>query len=121
MLKLDEEYEVRELEKLVDTDVTKYKFTWTQDICWDNNDLGKDAGLLDQYRDSGDTDKFIEVFNKHYEDNAFKLQSINTLHGPGAGWPEADIITSKYITIKELIKSEHVDDVESVFVDSIEA
>lgn len=93
-------YEVMDLEAYID-DPKKYKFGWTQDICWNDSDFKDHGKALRQALEDDDTDTFTKLYNEVYANKYFKVEYISMSHGPGGGWPEAEIVTD-FITVKEL-------------------
>lgn len=127
-LQYETQYEISDLEKIasIEVDNNKYRFCWNQIITWDNNKLGNDADELNEcynnlYKNEQDfhklSDRFIELYNKYYEDKCFMIYKLCQI--PSNKGLEVSIIT-QFITIKELIMSGYVDNVEIVGISSCE-
>lgn len=99
---------INDLMPYIDSPI-KYKFSWTQDICWYDEDFEDGGKLIRQYWEDDDRDEFIKLYNSVYADKFFKVAYINIMKGPGAHWPEAEIETD-FITVKELYKETDVKD-----------
>lgn len=102
-------YDITDL-KVYMNDSKKYKFSWTQDICWDDSDFKDRGKALRQALEDGDTDIFEKLYNEVYANKYFKVNYVSMIHGPGGGWPEADIETD-YITVEELFTETYAPDV----------
>ena len=102
-------YDIMDLEAYMD-DPKKYKFSWTQDICWDDSDFKDHGKALRQAIEDDDTDTFEKLYNEVYANKYLKVAYVSLLKGPGGGWPEATIETD-YITVKELFTETSAPDV----------
>jgi hypothetical protein len=103
-LEVNELYSIEEIIDRQDTDNNKYIFEYNMDIAYDELDEATDGPLLHKYWEEENHDKFVELYNKHFTTNTFKVLYISVMKGPGGGWPDATITTTKPMTIKEFIK-----------------
>lgn len=78
---------------------TKYLFSFEFDLCYD---AFEDDAILEAGQ-SNNEDKFVEAFNAYEEKNGIpdKIVKVLDMVGPGGGWPNVIIQTTKPMTVKE--------------------
>lgn len=78
---------------------TKYLFSFEFDLCYD----GLDDEAVVNAGQANDEDKFVEAFNAYEEKNGIpdKIVKVLDMVGPGGGWPNVIIQTTKPMTVKE--------------------
>lgn len=78
---------------------TKYLFSFEYDLCYDafEDDAVIKAGQ------ANDETAFVEAFNAYEEKNGIpdKIVKVLDMVGPGGGWPNVIIQTTKPMTVKE--------------------
>lgn len=78
---------------------TKYLFSFEYDLCYDafEDDAVINAGQ------ANDETAFVEAFNAYEEKNGIpdKIVRVLDMVGPGGGWPNVIIQTTKPMTVKE--------------------
>ena len=78
---------------------TKYLFRFEYDLCYDafEDDAVINAGQ------ANDETAFVEAFNAYEEKNGIpdKIVRVLDMVGPGGGWPNVIIQTTKPMTVKE--------------------
>lgn len=78
---------------------TKYIFSFEFDICYDGLD---DEAVIKAGR-ANDEQAFVETYNAYEEKNGIpdKIVKVLDMVGPGGGWPNVIIQTTKPMTVKE--------------------
>ncbi len=78
---------------------TKYLFSFEYDICYD----GFEDETLIKAGQTNDEDAFVEAYNNYEEKNGIpdKIVKVLDMVGPGGGWPNVIIQTTKPMTVKE--------------------
>lgn len=78
---------------------TKYLFSFEFDLCYDS--LEDDA--ITKAGQANDEEAFINAYNAYEEKNGIpdKIVKVLDMVGPGGGWPNVIIQTTKPMTVKE--------------------
>ncbi len=80
----------------------KYLFSFEFDICYD----GLEDEAISQAGQANDEDKFVAAYNAYEERNGIpdKIVKVLDMTGPGGGWPNVVIQTTKPMTVREYAK-----------------
>lgn len=78
---------------------TKYLFSFEFDLCYDS--LEDDA--ITKAGQANDEEAFINAYNAYEEKNGIpdKIVKVLDMVGPGGGWPNVIIQTTRPMTVKE--------------------
>lgn len=88
---------------------TKYLFSFEYDLCYD---AFEDEAVI-KAGQANDETAFVDAFNAYEEKNGIpdKIVRVLDMVGPGGGWPNVVIQTTKPMTVKEY--ADYLDEVYS--------
>ena len=78
---------------------TKYLFSFEFDVCYD----GLEDEAVTKAGQANNEEAFINAYNAYEEKNGIpdKIVKVLDMTGPGGGWPDVIIQTTKPMTVKE--------------------